>query len=82
MDFYERKEDLTLIPTNCNTKLSKMKLDQNYKGDPLKFFLVFQNVYLDLEICTGNTVLDEEKIGALNASIDNSRFSSACTTIG
>eukprot|EP00957_Ditylum_brightwellii_P123930 9446805-Ditylum_brightwellii.AAC.1 len=43
MDFYEKKENLTLIQTNCNTKLSKIKLDWNYKGGPLKFFLAFQN---------------------------------------
>eukprot|EP00957_Ditylum_brightwellii_P156652 11922884-Ditylum_brightwellii.AAC.1 len=34
------------------------------------------NVYLALESCAGNTVLDEEKIRALNASTDDSCFSS------
>eukprot|EP00957_Ditylum_brightwellii_P043233 3276296-Ditylum_brightwellii.AAC.1 len=58
-----------------------MRLDWNYKGGLLKFFLVFQNVYLDLENCNGKTVPDEEKIGALNASMDDSWFSSVCTTI-
>eukprot|EP00957_Ditylum_brightwellii_P052186 3957012-Ditylum_brightwellii.AAC.1 len=58
-----------------------MRLDWNYKGDPLKFFLAFQNVYLDLENCAGKTVLDEEKIGVLNASIDDSHFRSVCATI-
>eukprot|EP00957_Ditylum_brightwellii_P039149 2960223-Ditylum_brightwellii.AAC.1 len=58
-----------------------MRLDQNYKGSPLKFFPAFQNVYLDLENCAGKTVPDEEKIGALNASIDDSCYSSVCTTI-
>eukprot|EP00957_Ditylum_brightwellii_P191330 14568369-Ditylum_brightwellii.AAC.1 len=76
MDFYERKGNLTLIQINCNTKLSKMTLNWNYKGGPLKFFLVFQTVYLDLEHCTGKAVPDEEKIGALNVSMDDSRFSS------
>eukprot|EP00957_Ditylum_brightwellii_P079616 6053975-Ditylum_brightwellii.AAC.1 len=81
MDFYERKENLTLIQTNCNTNLSKMRLDQNYKGGPLTFFLAFQNVYLVLENCAGKTVPDEEKIGTLNTSMDDSCFSSVCTTI-
>eukprot|EP00957_Ditylum_brightwellii_P200997 15321968-Ditylum_brightwellii.AAC.1 len=58
-----------------------MRLDCNYKGGPLKFFLAFQNVYLDLENCTGKTVPDEKKIGALNASMNNSSFNSVCTTI-
>ena len=58
-----------------------MRLDWNYKGGLLKFFLVFQNVKLDLENCNGKTVPDEEKIGALNASMDNSYFSSVHTTI-
>eukprot|EP00957_Ditylum_brightwellii_P106708 8140585-Ditylum_brightwellii.AAC.1 len=43
MDFYERKENLTLIQADCNTELSKMILDWNYKVVPLKFFLAFQN---------------------------------------
>eukprot|EP00957_Ditylum_brightwellii_P111409 8496983-Ditylum_brightwellii.AAC.1 len=76
MDFYERKENITLIQTDYNTKLSKMKLDWSYKGGPLKFFLDFQNIYLDLENYTGKTVLDEEKLGDLNASMDESYFSS------
>eukprot|EP00957_Ditylum_brightwellii_P044219 3355439-Ditylum_brightwellii.AAC.1 len=38
MDFYDRKENLTPIQTVCNTKLSKMKLNQNYKGSTLKEF--------------------------------------------
>eukprot|EP00957_Ditylum_brightwellii_P014277 1075050-Ditylum_brightwellii.AAC.1 len=58
-----------------------MRLDWNCKGGPLKFFLDFQNVYLDLGNCNGKTVPDEEKIGALNASMDDSCFSSVCTTI-
>eukprot|EP00957_Ditylum_brightwellii_P147183 11207620-Ditylum_brightwellii.AAC.1 len=70
MDFYERKENLTLIQTACNTKLSKMRLNQNYKCGPLKLILAFQNVYFDLESCTGKTVPDEEKIGVFNASMD------------
>eukprot|EP00957_Ditylum_brightwellii_P123460 9412902-Ditylum_brightwellii.AAC.1 len=41
VDFYERKENLTLIQTNCITKLSKMRLNWNYEGGPLKFFLAF-----------------------------------------
>eukprot|EP00957_Ditylum_brightwellii_P105082 8009138-Ditylum_brightwellii.AAC.1 len=81
MDFYERKENLILIQTDCNMELSKMKLDWNYKGGPLKFFLAFQNVYFDLENCTGNIVPNEEKIGALNASMDDYCFNSVCTTI-
>eukprot|EP00957_Ditylum_brightwellii_P194902 14848472-Ditylum_brightwellii.AAC.1 len=76
MDFYERKENLTLIQTNCKTKLSKMRLIWNCKGGPPKFFLAFQKVYLDLENCTGKTVPDKEKIGALNASVDDFCFSS------
>eukprot|EP00957_Ditylum_brightwellii_P198976 15166271-Ditylum_brightwellii.AAC.1 len=32
MEFYEREENLTLIQTNCNTKLSKMRINWNYKG--------------------------------------------------
>eukprot|EP00957_Ditylum_brightwellii_P006129 463747-Ditylum_brightwellii.AAC.1 len=76
VDFYERKENLTLIQTDCNTKLSKMRLNLNYKGGPLRFFLTSQNVYLDLENCTGKTVPGEEKIGALQASMDDSCFSS------
>eukprot|EP00957_Ditylum_brightwellii_P175476 13359788-Ditylum_brightwellii.AAC.1 len=58
-----------------------MRLNQNCKGGPLKFFLAFWNVYLDLENCTGKTVSDEEKIGALNASINDSCFNSVWTTI-
>eukprot|EP00957_Ditylum_brightwellii_P129722 9895612-Ditylum_brightwellii.AAC.1 len=58
-----------------------MRLDQNYKGGPLKFFLAIQNVYLVLQNCTGKIVPDEEKIGALNASMYDSCFSSVCTTI-
>eukprot|EP00957_Ditylum_brightwellii_P135148 10303775-Ditylum_brightwellii.AAC.1 len=58
-----------------------MRLDQNYKGCPLKFFLAFQNIYLDLENCTGKAVPDEEKIGALDASMDDSHVSSVCTKI-
>eukprot|EP00957_Ditylum_brightwellii_P119922 9151682-Ditylum_brightwellii.AAC.1 len=72
MDFYERKDNLTLNQTNYNTKLSKMRLDWNYKGGPLKLFLAFQIVYIDLVICTGKTIPGEEKIRALNASIDDS----------
>eukprot|EP00957_Ditylum_brightwellii_P203026 15332904-Ditylum_brightwellii.AAC.1 len=68
-NFYERKENLTLIQTNFNSKLSKMRLDQNYKDGPPNVFHGFQNVSLDLEKCTGKSVPDEEKIGALNASI-------------
>eukprot|EP00957_Ditylum_brightwellii_P117317 8947507-Ditylum_brightwellii.AAC.1 len=67
MGFYERKENLTLIQTDSNTKHSKMRLNQNYKGGPIKFFLAFQNVYLELENCTRKTVPDEKKIEALNA---------------
>eukprot|EP00957_Ditylum_brightwellii_P123999 9451544-Ditylum_brightwellii.AAC.1 len=81
MDFYEKKENLTLNQTDCNTKLSKMRFNRNYKGGPLKFFLAFQSVCLDLENCIGKTVLAKEKIGALNASMDDSHFSSVCTTI-
>eukprot|EP00957_Ditylum_brightwellii_P005299 403989-Ditylum_brightwellii.AAC.1 len=33
--FYERKENRTLNQTNCNTELSKMRLNWNYKGGPL-----------------------------------------------
>eukprot|EP00957_Ditylum_brightwellii_P011899 896809-Ditylum_brightwellii.AAC.1 len=58
-----------------------MRLVWNYKGGPLKFFLTFQNVYLDLENCSGKTVPDEEKIRALNDSMDDSCFNSVCTTI-
>eukprot|EP00957_Ditylum_brightwellii_P181185 13801156-Ditylum_brightwellii.AAC.1 len=58
-----------------------MRLNWNYKGGLLKFFLAFQNVYLHLENCTGKTIPDEEKIEALNASIDDSCFNSFCTTI-
>eukprot|EP00957_Ditylum_brightwellii_P115981 8847423-Ditylum_brightwellii.AAC.1 len=72
MEFYERKENLTLIQTDCNAKLSKMRLNHIYMGGPLKFFPAFQNVYLDLESCIEKTVPDEEKIGALNASMDDS----------
>eukprot|EP00957_Ditylum_brightwellii_P185214 14104408-Ditylum_brightwellii.AAC.1 len=72
MDFYGRKEKFNLIQINCNAKLLKMRLDWNYKGGPLKFFIPFQNVYLDLENYTGKTVPDEEKIRALNASMDKS----------
>eukprot|EP00957_Ditylum_brightwellii_P204427 15339207-Ditylum_brightwellii.AAC.1 len=72
MDFYKRKENLTLTQNDCNTKLSKIKLDWNYKGDLLKFFLAFQNVYLDLEYCTGKNVPEKKKIGALNPSMGDS----------
>eukprot|EP00957_Ditylum_brightwellii_P067840 5149521-Ditylum_brightwellii.AAC.1 len=81
MDFYKRKENLTLVQTNCNTKLSKVRLNWNYKGSPLKFFLAFQNAYLDLENCSGKTVPDEEKIGTLNALMEYSCFNFVCTTI-
>eukprot|EP00957_Ditylum_brightwellii_P040537 3067838-Ditylum_brightwellii.AAC.1 len=80
MDFYERKENVTLLQTDCNTELSNMRLNQNYKSGLLKTFLAFQNVYLDLENCTGKTGLDKEKIGALSASMDDSHFTSVCTT--
>eukprot|EP00957_Ditylum_brightwellii_P195780 14916176-Ditylum_brightwellii.AAC.1 len=50
-----------------------MRLDWNYKGGQLKFLIAFQNVYLDLENCIGNTVPNEEKIGALNTSVDGSK---------
>eukprot|EP00957_Ditylum_brightwellii_P070659 5369801-Ditylum_brightwellii.AAC.1 len=69
MDFYEMEENLTLIQTDCNMEHSKIKLNQKYKGGPLKFFLAFQNAHLDLENCTGKTVRDEEKIGALNCEL-------------
>ena len=52
IDFYERKKNLTLIQTQCNMELLKMRLDRNYQGGPQKFFLAFQNTYLDLENCT------------------------------
>ena len=81
LDFYERKENLTLIQTQCNMELSKMRLDRNYQGGPQKFFLAFQNIYLDLENCTGKIVPDEEKIGTLNAAMEDSRFNSVRTTI-
>eukprot|EP00957_Ditylum_brightwellii_P087936 6696845-Ditylum_brightwellii.AAC.1 len=58
-----------------------MRLDLSNKGGPPKFFFTFQNVYLDLEYFTGKTAPDEEKIGALNASMDDSCVSSICTTI-
>eukprot|EP00957_Ditylum_brightwellii_P009252 700135-Ditylum_brightwellii.AAC.1 len=35
MDFYERNENLSLIQTDCNMELSKMKLDWNHEGGPL-----------------------------------------------
>eukprot|EP00957_Ditylum_brightwellii_P105326 8029681-Ditylum_brightwellii.AAC.1 len=43
---YIRKHELTLDGrknTDCNTELSKMRPNWNYKGGPLKFFLAFQN---------------------------------------
>jgi hypothetical protein len=68
---YERAENLTLIKTDCMKELLTMKLNWNHPGGPLKFFQQFQNCYLDLESATKKAVPDEEKIGALNAALED-----------
>jgi hypothetical protein len=79
--FYERAANLSLIKTQCTSELAGMRLNRNYPGGPLKFFQNFQNTYLDLESATKVPVSDEEKIGALNAALDDSRFQPVRTTI-
>ena len=79
--FYERVENLTLIRTQCMQELSNMKLTKNYPGMPLKFFQNFQNTYLDLESATNRSISDDEKIGVLNACLDDTRFQSVRTTV-
>ena len=63
------------------SKLSELKLTKNYPGGALKFFQTFQNTYLDLENATGKVIDDDEKIGTLNASLDDDRFTGVRTTI-
>ena len=58
-----------------------MKLNRNYPGGALKFFNAFQNTYLDLESASKKPVPDEEKIGVLNASLEDSRFLTIRTTM-
>ena len=79
--FYERAENLTLIRTQCMQELSNMKLTKNYPGGPLKFFQNFQNTYLDLESATNQAISDDEKIGVINACLDDTRFQSVRTTV-
>ena len=79
--FYERSENLTLIRTQCMQELSNMKLTKNYTGGPLKFFQAFQNAYLDLENATNRIISDDEKIGVLNACLEDQRFQSVRTTV-
>ncbi len=79
--FYERAANLSLIKTQCISELSGMKLNRNYPGGALKFFNAFQNTYLDLESASKKPVPDEEKIGVLNASLEDSRFLTIRTTM-
>ena len=81
LGFYERKANLSLIRTKCMSELSELKLTKNYQGGALKFFQTFQNTYLDLENATGKVIDDDEKIGTLNASLDDDRFTGVRTTI-
>ena len=79
--FYERAANLSLIKTQCISELSGMKLNRNYPGGALKFFNAFQNTYLDLESASKKPVPDEEKIGVLNASLEDSCFLTIRTTM-
>jgi hypothetical protein len=61
-------------------ELLTMKLNWKYPGGPLKFFQQFQNCYLDLESATKKAVPDAEKIGALNAALEDPRFQTTVRT--
>ena len=74
VDFYEKKANVSIIRSQCQTYLATMKLTRNYSGGPLKFFQQFQSTYLDLETATNTVVSDEEKIGQLNAALYDERF--------
>ena len=58
-------------------------MDRNYKGGPIKFFNEFQTLYLDLEDALGGVQVpnDAEKIGRLEASIQDARFTSVKSTL-
>eukprot|EP00957_Ditylum_brightwellii_P107098 8171345-Ditylum_brightwellii.AAC.1 len=51
MDFYERKENLTLLKTNCNTKLSKMRLNRNIRVVYSSSSLLFR-MLLHVDFCS------------------------------
>jgi hypothetical protein len=81
VDFYERKEKLQLITTQCKTKLANLKLTPNYPGGPKAFLQKFQHTYMDMENAQGKTVDDTEKIALLNAAImGDHRFSNITST--
>lgn len=64
--FYYKKANLSLMRTQCAMELSKMKLNRNTPGGPIKLFQEFQGIYLDFENVSGSLVSDDEKIGTLN----------------
>jgi hypothetical protein len=69
VDFYEHKEKLLLITTQCKTELANLKLTPNYPGGPKAFLQKFQHTYMDMENAQGKLVDVTEKIALLNAAI-------------
>ena len=81
VQFYERKANLSLIKTQCMEELATLRLTRNFPGGPLKFFQLFQNVYLDLENAGKTVVADDKKIAQLNAALMDPRFSTVRETV-
>ena len=81
VDHYERNANLSLMRTECVRELANLRLTSNYPGGPVKFFQHFQNTYLDLEEATRKDVDDAEKIGQLNAAIQDDRFQTVRDTV-
>ena len=81
IDHYEHKSNKSLIKAKCTEELVALKLTPKFFGGPKKFFLQFQNIYLDLENTTESTISDEEKIRTLNATLQDPRFTATRTSV-
>ena len=57
-----------------------MRLTRNYYGGSLKFFQLFQVIYLELDNANQTVVGGKEKVGQLNSTLHDGFFQNIRTT--